>query len=88
MGLTPLKVRDYWWISQIGMLPGTLVYVYAGSAVPNLHVLAEDGVSAVVSPTRIAQLTMAFALIGLFPLFVRLVMKRLNATDGPFSHES
>jgi uncharacterized membrane protein YdjX (TVP38/TMEM64 family) len=71
MGLTPLKVRTYWWVSQIGMLPGTAVYVYAGSRVPNLTELAEKGAAAVFSPSQLIQLTVAFALLGLFPLVVK-----------------
>lgn len=30
-GLTPLKTRTFYWVSQLGMLPGTLVYVNAGT---------------------------------------------------------
>lgn len=43
MGLTPLRTRTFWWISQLGMFPGTCVYVYAGSVVPNLQQLADKG---------------------------------------------
>ncbi|MCA8996204.1 MAG: TVP38/TMEM64 family protein, partial [Planctomycetaceae bacterium] len=32
MGLTPLPARTFWWVSQLGMLPGTVVYVYAGAS--------------------------------------------------------
>lgn len=71
MGLTPIRVGTYWWVSQLGMLAGTAVYVYAGSRVPNLGVLAEDGVGAVFEPWQLLQFTVAFALLGLFPLIVR-----------------
>jgi uncharacterized membrane protein YdjX (TVP38/TMEM64 family) len=37
MGLTPLSVGTYWWVSQVGMLPGTAVYCYAGSSMPDLQ---------------------------------------------------
>ena len=75
MGLTPLKARTFWWVSQLGMLPGTAVYVFAGSRVPNLNVLAEAGASAVFSPSQLLQLFIAFALLGLFPLVIKLVLK-------------
>lgn len=78
MGLTPIRVRDYWWVSQIGMLPGTAVYVYAGSRVPNLSVLADEGIASVISPGQLGQLTFAFALLGVFPLIVRFIMSRLG----------
>lgn len=86
MGLTPVRTRTFWWISQLGMLPGTVVYVYAGSSVPNLRLLAEDGINAVFSPSQMLQIIGAFALLGLFPLIVRYamhyLMKARSATLG------
>ncbi len=79
MGLTPLKARTFWWVSQIGMLPGTMVYVYAGSRVPSLSVLAEQGVSAVFSPRQFTELAIAFGLLGLFPLVIKKVIHRRTA---------
>ena len=67
MGLTPLRARTFWWVSQSGMLPGTAVYVYAGASVPDFQTLAEQGASGIVTP----QLLAAFALLGVFPLAVR-----------------
>lgn len=78
MGLTPLAVRKFWWVSQIGMLPGTAVYVYAGASVPKLQTLADKGIGAVFTPSQIMQILIAFALLGLFPLIVRFLMKRLT----------
>ena len=74
MGLTPIALGTYWWVSQLGMLPGTAVYVYAGSTVPDLQTLSEQGVSGILSP----QLLLAFVLLGLFPLLVKLIMRRLR----------
>ncbi len=74
MGLTPMKASTFWWISQIGMLPGTIVYVYAGSSVPNLQVLARDKINAVFSPQQMFQILIAFVLLGIFPLLVRIAM--------------
>ncbi|MEM8864302.1 MAG: TVP38/TMEM64 family protein [Planctomycetota bacterium] len=68
MGLTRIKTATFWWVSQLGMLAGTFVYVYAGSAVPNLTTLAEEGVNAVFTPSFLLQITIAFGLLGTFPL--------------------
>ena len=78
MGLTPLKGRTFWWVSQIGMLPGTAVYVYAGSSVPQLSELALKGASAVFAPTQLLQLFIAFGLLGFFPIFVKLSLKLMS----------
>ena len=67
MGLTPIRTRTYWWVSQIGMLPGTAVYVYAGSSVPNLATIAEKGAQGILTP----QLFVAFALLGVVPLVIK-----------------
>ena len=74
MGLTPLRAATFWWVSQVGMLPGTAVYVYAGSAVPDLQVLSERGLGGIVSPQVLA----AFVLLGVFPLLVKTAMRRLR----------
>lgn len=91
MGLTPISTRSYWWVSQLGMLPGTVVYVYAGSSVPSLQLLADDGLGAVFSAGQITPLVIAFALLGLFPLCarwtIRYFSKRSPADDaGPADH--
>ena len=87
MGLTPLKARTYYWISQLGMLPGTAVYVYAGSRVPDLSTLAEKGASAVFSPSQLTQLLIAFGLLGVFPLIIKKIMNRFRTTPNPDANE-
>ena len=82
MGLTPMKAVTFWWVSQIGMLPGTMVYVYAGSRVPNLTVLANEKAGAVFSPTQLLQLAIAFGLLGIFPLLTKKVIERVAAARG------
>lgn len=74
MGLTPIKTWTYWWVSQLGMLPATIVFVYAGSSVPDLQTLAEQGVRGILSP----QLFVAFAVLGVFPIAVRAIMRRFR----------
>ncbi len=73
MGLTPIRTRTFWWVSQLGMLAGTVVYVYAGSSVPSLQTLADDGINAVFTPGQLTQIVAAFVLLGLFPLTVRWI---------------
>lgn len=78
MGLTPLKTSTYWWVSQVGMLPGTVVYVYAGSQFPDLQTLAEKGGSGILTP----QLILAFVLLGVFPIVVKKVIARWKASKS------
>ena len=72
MGLTPIGAGTFYWVSQVGMFPGTCVYVYAGSAVPSLQELAEQGTGGILKPEIVA----AFVLLGLFPLVVKKLMGR------------
>ena len=74
MGLTRLRVATFWWVSQVGMLPGTLAYVYAGSTVPDLQTLADKGAAAVPP-----QLLVAFVILGILPI----ALKKLVAVLRP-----
>ncbi len=80
MGLTPMRIWTFWWVSQLGMLAGTFVYVYAGSSVPDLQTLAEQGPRGILTP----RLLVAFTLLGLFPLVVKKVMQGVG---GPPSSQ-
>jgi uncharacterized membrane protein YdjX (TVP38/TMEM64 family) len=62
MGLTPMRLFTYAWVSQVGMLPGTVVYVNAGKELGQL-----DSLSGLLSPSLI----LSFAVLGLFPLVVK-----------------
>lgn len=84
MGLTPINTRTYWWVSQLGMLPGTAVYVYAGSQFPSLQELGENGTAGILSP----QLVIAFVILGLFPLVVKKLMQRFRSHPGTDVSES
>ncbi len=72
MGLTPLRLWTFWWVSQIGMLPGTAAFVYAGSTVPNLQQLADSGLAGIVS----TELLMAFAVLGVLPIVLKKTLGR------------
>ena len=79
MGLTPIRVRTYWWVSQLGMLPGTAIYAYAGSAVPSLRQLADQGVGSIITFPLLA----AFALLGIFPLLIRKLAAAVRKRPAP-----
>ena len=78
MGLTKIRPWTFWWVSQLGMLPGTAVYVYAGSRIPSLQKLSEEGINAVFSAEQLTQITLAFVALGLFPLLARYTLKWLG----------
>lgn len=59
MGLTRMKLSTFFWVSQVGMLPGTLVYVNAGRELGRI-----DSLSGILSPGLI----FSFVLLGIFPL--------------------
>lgn len=62
MGLTRVRLFTFYWVSQLGMLPGTAVYVNAGRELGSL-----ESLSGVLSPSLIG----AFVLLGLFPWLAR-----------------
>ncbi|TWC45058.1 pyruvate/2-oxoglutarate dehydrogenase complex dihydrolipoamide dehydrogenase (E3) component [Pseudomonas sp. SJZ080] len=66
MGLTKLPVRTFWWVSQLGMLPGTLVYVNAGRELGQLNSLG-----GILLPSLIG----AFLLLGLLPMLSRKTLE-------------
>ncbi len=74
MGLTPMRTRTFWWVSQLGMLPGTIVYIYAGSTVPAISELAENGLGGIMTP----QLWLAFGLLAIFPYFSRRLLASVS----------
>jgi pyruvate/2-oxoglutarate dehydrogenase complex dihydrolipoamide dehydrogenase (E3) component/uncharacterized membrane protein YdjX (TVP38/TMEM64 family) len=65
MGLTRMKVWTYYWVSQIGMLAGTAVYVNAGTQLAQL-----DSLQGILSPALLG----SFVLLGIFPLIARRIV--------------
>jgi pyruvate/2-oxoglutarate dehydrogenase complex dihydrolipoamide dehydrogenase (E3) component/uncharacterized membrane protein YdjX (TVP38/TMEM64 family) len=59
MGLTPMRTLTYYWVSQLGMLPGTFLYVNAGTQLAGI-----ESPSDIVSP----EIALSLALLGIFPL--------------------
>jgi len=78
MGLTPIRFRTFWWVSQLGMLPGTALYVAAGASMPTLRVLAEQGVSGIIN----FQVLGWFTLLGLMPIIARRLYLQWRAGRG------
>ncbi|MFQ1896594.1 FAD-dependent oxidoreductase [Aeromonas veronii] len=68
MGLTPIRVSTYYWVSQLGMLPGTFVYVLAGSELGQL-----TSTGNILSPGLMVALT----LLGLMPWLVKKLTANL-----------
>lgn len=65
MGLIPMRLRTFYWVSQVGMLPGTMVYVNAGKELGQI-----DSLSGIVQPNVL----ISFVLLGIFPLLVKKVV--------------
>ncbi len=66
MGLTTLKTRTFYWVSQVGMLAGTLVYVNAGTQLAKI-----ESLSGILSPALVG----SFAFLGLFPLLAKKIVE-------------
>ncbi|MCZ6852759.1 MAG: TVP38/TMEM64 family protein [Gammaproteobacteria bacterium] len=62
MGLTGVSVWQFYWVSQVGMLAATFVFVFAGT-----QLAAIDSLSGILSPGLIV----ALSLLGLFPLLAK-----------------
>lgn len=65
MGLTPIRLIIYFFVSQLGMLPGTFVYVNAGTQLGEI-----ESLNGILSPGVL----ISFALLGVFPLLLRKLL--------------
>src|SRR4249920_110264 len=70
MGLTPMRTRTFYWVSQVGMFLGTLVYVNAGTQLAKI-----DSLQGILSPG----LLLSFALLGVFPLAAKKMVDLIKA---------
>src|SRR5438046_4710373 len=70
MGLTPIRPRPFYWVSQIGMLPATIVYVNAGTQLATVKSL-----SGILSPALVGSLV----LLGIFPLIAKRAVEAFKA---------
>jgi pyruvate/2-oxoglutarate dehydrogenase complex dihydrolipoamide dehydrogenase (E3) component/uncharacterized membrane protein YdjX (TVP38/TMEM64 family) len=69
MGLTPIRTWTYYWVSQVGMLLGTMVYVNAGTQLGEL-----ESASGILSPALLG----SFVLLGLFPLLAKRLLSLMK----------
>lgn len=69
MGLLPIRAWRYYWVSQLGMLPATAVYVNAGTQLGRL-----ESLSGIVSPA----LLVSFVLLAVFPYIARRLLAVLE----------
>ncbi|MFT5706890.1 MAG: pyruvate/2-oxoglutarate dehydrogenase complex dihydrolipoamide dehydrogenase (E3) component [Oceanospirillaceae bacterium] len=70
MGLTPIRTITFYWVSQIGMLAGTIVFVNAGTQLAQI-----DNVSGILSPG----LLFSFILLGIFPIVAKKIIAYLQS---------
>jgi hypothetical protein len=70
MGLTPLRTATFYWVSQVGMLAGTVVYVYAGTQLAGISSL-----KGILSPGLLG----AFVLLGIFPFIAKRIVAGMKA---------
>ncbi len=70
MGLTPIRTWTFYWVSQVGMLAGTIVYVNAGTQIARI-----DSLKAILSP----ELIVSFTLLGIFPLIAKWIVNGVKA---------
>lgn len=73
MAVLPMRLRTFWWVSQLGMLPCTFLYVNAGTELARL-----ESWHGILSPPLIA----SFVALGLFPLVVRKLVDWVRKPQG------
>jgi uncharacterized membrane protein YdjX (TVP38/TMEM64 family) len=76
MGLTKMSLVKFYWVSQIGMLPGTMVFVNAGKELAKI-----ESIKGILSPGLI----ISFALIGIFPIAVKELIALYRSKKGKSS---
>ena len=72
MGLTSIRTHTFFWVSQLGMLPATLVYVNAGSELGKVQTI--DDIFSL-------SLIISFFLLGIFPLLVKKIIIAIQAKN-------
>jgi uncharacterized membrane protein YdjX (TVP38/TMEM64 family) len=73
MGLTSIPLRKFYWVSQLGMLAGTVVFVNAGRELAKVQSLR-----GILSPG----LVVSFALIGIFPITAKKLVSLYRSRGG------
>jgi uncharacterized membrane protein YdjX (TVP38/TMEM64 family) len=78
IGATSMSTGGFWWATQLGMLPGNIVFCYAGAQLPTLEDIARGGAHRAFSPS----LLLAFVLLGIFPLLARWLVRKLRGPSA------
>ena len=73
MGLTRIKTRTFFWVSQLGMLPATIVFVNAGTQISRI-----ESTSGLLSPTLIV----SFVALALFPWAAKAIVALVKRSRG------
>ena len=73
MGLTRIKTRTFFWVSQLGMLPATIVFVNAGTQISRI-----ESTAGLLSPTLIA----SFVALALFPWAAKAIVALVKRSRG------
>ena len=69
MGLTKMPLRTFFWVSQLGMLPGTIVFVNAGKELGQI-----ESAAGILSPS----LLISFVILGIFPITAKKIMQKVR----------
>ena len=69
-----VSARTFWWTTQLGLLPGTMVFVFAGTRIPSLAIIAERGVAAIFDPL----LFLVLILTAFLPILGRICVNAIQ----------
>lgn len=78
-GILRVSTSTFWWTTQLGLLPGTIVFVFAGTRVPSLQVIAERGPLSLLDPWLLFALAASAVAPTAFRWFRRLSRTRRHA---------
>ncbi|MGD2080298.1 MAG: TVP38/TMEM64 family protein [Nitrospirota bacterium] len=73
LGVTRLRLRTFYWVSQVGMLPGTIVYVNAGKELGRIESASEIFTFRLIA---------SFALLGIFPITAKKLIQLYRSKKG------
>jgi uncharacterized membrane protein YdjX (TVP38/TMEM64 family) len=71
-GASVMHARTFWWATQLGMLPGCMIFAYAGSRLPTLREFSDQGLISVLDPWLFTALLAS----GLIPIIARWIYRR------------
>jgi uncharacterized membrane protein YdjX (TVP38/TMEM64 family) len=80
-GATSVSLRTFGWTTAIGILPGTMIFVFVGTRIPTLELLSQGGVWRLFDPLLFALLVSTLV----FPVLIRWAVRcfRQHAGSSP-----